>query len=85
MIHRERTLDVDANPGNILTMPSIEAHAVIAVKPMMTKALDGELAALAGKVGSDHDPDAYLPNTKTGRFVPDQPLQLDKIRTNVGA
>ncbi|UUV06511.1 MULTISPECIES: hypothetical protein [Ruegeria] len=85
MIHRERTPDVDANPGNIRAMPSTEALAVIAVKPMMTKALIGEFAALAGKVGSDHDPDAYLPSVETGGFVPDQPLQLDKIRTNVRA
>ncbi|QFT74110.1 hypothetical protein [Ruegeria sp. THAF33] len=85
MIHRECILGVDANPGNNRAMPSTEAHAVIAGQPMMTKALEGELAALAGKVGSDHNPDAYLPSVETGRFVPDQPLQLDKIRTSVRA
>ncbi|NOC91815.1 hypothetical protein [Ruegeria sp. HKCCD6604] len=85
MIHSECILGVDANPGNNRAMPSTEAHTVIAGKPMMTKALIGELGALAGKVGSDHNPDAYLPSVETGRFVPDQPLQLDKIRTNVRA
>ena len=85
MIHRECTLGIDANPGNIRARPSTEAHAMIAVKLMKAKALTGELAALAGKVGSDHNPDAYLPSIETGGFVPDQPLQLDKIRTNVRA
>lgn len=55
------------------------------MKTMMTKALDGTPEALAGKVSSDHIPDTYLTLVKTGGFVSDQPLQLDKIRTNVGA